>query len=72
MGRALLVASFVACFCSCSIAGRAMACTCNADSWCNGCCRFRVSMYDKGREAWIRILQEIADQTPGHAKNDEL
>ncbi|EIE20818.1 peptidase M20 [Coccomyxa subellipsoidea C-169] len=24
--------------------------------------RFRVSMYDKGREAWIRMLQEIANQ----------
>ena len=27
-----------------------------------GVCRFRVSMYDKGREAWIRMLQEIANQ----------
>ncbi|CAL8467971.1 g7509 [Coccomyxa elongata] len=33
--------------------------------------RFRVSMYDKGREAWIRMLQEIANQAAETASSAE-
>ena len=40
------------------------------------CCRYMVSMWDKGREAWIRLLQEInteaALESASGAVKDEL
>ena len=40
------------------------------------CCRYMITMWDKGREAWIRLLQEISTEAAlendSDAAKDEL